>query len=175
MMVMGKMRNNKELGGSPEKIRAAALRMLTRRPYAKKELARRLIEKGAQKEAALNIVSALEEQGLINDEKMAEAFIHYRKSVNTRGGYYILRELIEKGVNKELAADSLEEYYPQEEERENLKKLIKKNLKALPADKIKRKRQINNLIRKMTARGFALGMVFEILEEEGLDSLDNDD
>lgn len=81
--------------------------MLTRRPYAKKELARRLIEKGAQKEAALNIVSALEEQGLINDEKMAEAFIHYRKSVNTRGGYYILRELIEKGVNKELAADSL--------------------------------------------------------------------
>lgn len=165
--------NKKDLGSSPEVIRGAALRMLTRRPYAKAELLRRLKEKGAQEGAAKEVLKNLAERGFLDDAMAAESLIRRRKSANIKGRQYILRELAQKGIESEVAEHALEEHYPPEEERAALRRQIQRSLQGLAVEQPKRKRQLDNIVRRMGAKGFPIGAVFEILQEEALESLDN--
>ncbi len=156
-------------------VRAAALRMLDRKRYSEKELAQKLRQKGADMADIQTVLEDLRSLGLVDDQKLAEAFIHYRQYNAPKGRAYVKRELLEKGVPAELAEQGIEEYYPPEEEAALLRRLMEKELARCPAEAEKKKKFEQALARKMAARGFPLGVIFALLSELGVDceALDN--
>ncbi len=78
-----------------------ALRWLTGREYSRRELEDKLVKKGCAAEIAVQVVSALEAERLLSDERFVETLISARR----RRGYgplRIRRELQEKGIAEEV-------------------------------------------------------------------------
>lgn len=81
--------------------------MLARREHARRELARKLTQKGFSETAVRQALDALEAEGLLSDARFAEALVRSR----TERGYGPLRiraELIERGVDPALIEAQLE-------------------------------------------------------------------
>lgn len=84
------------------------LDFLSRRPFGKNELVKKLCEKGIEKEYADMAVERLEELKLIDDEVYAEMLA---SELVRRKGYSnsrVLRELVFKGIDREIAQNAVE-------------------------------------------------------------------
>lgn len=86
-----------------------ALWLLSFRDHSKKELKDKLKKTSDDKSAEL-AVSRMEELGLINDEKFAQRHANELLNVKHLSKKGALYKLIEKGVDKELACNVLEEF-----------------------------------------------------------------
>ena len=89
----------------------AGLNLLARREHSSKELEQKL---GKRFSPALvqQAISDLRSNGLLSDERFAEALIHAR-SGKGYGPRYIAQELAQKGIAKELSRELLDERDPQ--------------------------------------------------------------
>ena len=83
------------------KIRASAVKFLSRREYCRQEMIQKLIGKGADSELAATVVEQLSDSGLINDERFARDLIQVR----IRRGYGPVR--IEHDLKQRGVADFL--------------------------------------------------------------------
>ena len=92
----------------PADIRGAATRWLARREYARVELERRLTRRGFPPELVDDVVSELQEENLLSDERFAESFVS-AKAGRGQGPARIRRELRERGVDGALADAALAE------------------------------------------------------------------
>jgi regulatory protein len=84
-------------------LRHKAMDMLSRREYAAGELRQKLAAKGHDTEAVEQVVAELCQEGLVSDERFAEAFVRSRMN----SGYGPLRiqaELRERGVDDTIQA-----------------------------------------------------------------------
>ena len=118
----------------------AALACLGRRPYAGRDLARRLVTRGHPPTAADTAVERARAAGLVNDELFARHFVQTR-SARGRGPARLRRELVGMGVAPLLVDRVLAEEEP-EDQRGAITALIRKRsaqLKDLPrADRVRR-------------------------------------
>jgi regulatory protein len=89
-----------------------ALQVLERRPFAARDLARRLVLKGHPPEAADQAVGRAERAGLVNDEAFARHFVQTR-SARGRGPMRLRRELTGMGVSAGLTDRVLAEEIPE--------------------------------------------------------------
>ena len=88
--------------------RAAAADLIGRRAMSRRDLEKKLREKGASEAEARYAAEWLEAIGAINDAEYAAALVrHY--GGRGYGPVYIRQKLYEKGVPKELWEDALEE------------------------------------------------------------------
>ena len=85
----------------------AGLDLLARREHSGKELRQKLGRRFAETLVDQAAV-ALQQNGLLSDERFAEALIHSRKAKGY-GPRYIAQELSQKGVSKELTQELLDE------------------------------------------------------------------
>ena len=144
--------------------RARAASMVGSRPLSKKELTKRLVQKGSGAEDAEAAVEWLEELGAVNDEAYAETLVrHY--SARGYGRARIREELHRRGVPREHWESALSSL---PDSSETLDALIQKKCKGDLADPKERKRVCDALLR----RGFswsevraALGRYTELPEE----------
>lgn len=93
-----------------------ALYLLEYRSHSKKELADK-ISRTTSREAAEAAVERMEELGLVNDESYARQLAEY---LMERKGYGVRRarqELLQKGIDRELIEELLEELAPDPEEK----------------------------------------------------------
>lgn len=81
------------------------MRLLTRREHGRKELEDKLIRKGCAAELAAQVAAAIEAEGLLSDDRFAEALVHVRRQRGC-GPLRIQKELQEKGV----AEDAIERW-----------------------------------------------------------------
>lgn len=152
----------KSANASNTKARAA--NMISSRPLSKKELQKRLVQKGSGAEDAEAAVEWLEELGAVNDEAYAETLVrHY--SARGYGAARIREELHRRGVPREHWDAALS---GMPESSDTLDALIQKKCKGDLADLKERKRVCDALLR----RGFswsevraALGRYTELPEE----------
>jgi len=84
-----------------------AIACLARREHSAFELRQKLKRSGIETELASRVVSDLERQGLVSDQRFAEAFIRYR-SGKGHGPQRIEMELNEKGIDRSLISLMLE-------------------------------------------------------------------
>ena len=89
-------------------IFAQALSLLSHREHSKKELATKLKTRGHEEEEINATIERLEEMNYLNDERFAEIFVRSRLS-KPLGANRIQQELIQKGINSELAKTALSE------------------------------------------------------------------
>ena len=85
-----------------------ALSLLSHREHSKKELANKLKARGHEEEEISATIERLEEMNYLNDERFAEIFVRSRLS-KPLGASRIQQELIQKGINSELAKTAISE------------------------------------------------------------------
>lgn len=92
-----------------KRAKEKALYLLSGRDYSKKQLMDK-IKKNSSEEAAEEVCERMEELGLVNDENYARRLAHdliYLKKLSIRGARY---KLMEKGIDRELCDEILEEF-----------------------------------------------------------------
>ncbi|MCI6190736.1 MAG: recombination regulator RecX [Clostridium sp.] len=128
-----------------------ALKIIERSYKTKKEMIKRLLEKGYALEEINETLKFLEEYNFINDESYAKAFINDR--TKTQGKQKIKYALKNKGVSDEIIEEELSKL-DMEKEKENANILALKKYSILikrESDKYKLKEKI---IRFLISRGY---------------------
>ncbi len=108
----------------------AALICLERRPFARGDLARRLVMRGHPPAAADAAVDRATAAGLLDDERFARHFVQTR-SARGRGPARLRRELTVMGVAAALVDRVLREELPEEGTREAMLVLARKRARQL--------------------------------------------
>lgn len=133
-----------------QSIRAKAFALLAKRSYFKKELGRKLAEKGYPEEEINPLLEKLEERGWLNDDELAKRFI-VRQKERGYGPKVIAMKLKQKMGNCDCII---------EESKEEAKRLIQKKYhRDLPEKKDK-------VIRALLRRGFSYDTIKDLLEME---------
>ena len=82
---------------------ADAVRMLARRPLARREVSDRLLERGHAAAAVNDALFRLEAEGSVNDAALARHWIETRMAASGRGRDRSIAELIARGVDAGVA------------------------------------------------------------------------
>lgn len=90
------------------KTRERAYHLIGFRDHSKKELYDKLT-KTSTPEIALEIVTMVEQQGLIDDYKYAQKLAHHYINVKKYGEYRVLMEMSRKGIEKDIAQEIIDE------------------------------------------------------------------
>ena len=145
----------------------AALRALTRRPHARRDLGRKLVRKQHPPEAVEAALERLEARGLIDDRRFAELYAAVR-ATRGRGPTRLVKDLLAQGVDARVAEQSVrraledEGLTPEIEARAVAAKRVRQ-LADLPP-MVRKRRLLAFLARRGYAGAAALEVVRELLE-----------
>ena len=130
--------------------------------YTKSEIARRLEREGFSGEAIEVSIAELIRSGHIRDRKYAENWIARRQKSNPRGKTLLKQELVDKGIDKETAAQVVATVETEDEAEVALQIAQKrvKQYKRLPTHVAKRR-----LHGFLARRGFGSDVVRQVLEQ----------
>ena len=133
-------------------LRRSAMDYLARREHSRTELFEKLLRKYPEQETLLSpVLDQLELDGLLSDDRFAEAYIRYRRNRGF-GPLLIRQELRGKGVSNSLLEIHLDSGDPQW--RESLHTLVERKSRGLGSlDKDAKARQ--KLFRFCLSRGFS--------------------
>ena len=152
--------------GARSETRVRAANMISARPLSRKELLKRLREKGALEADAEDAADWLEEIGALNDADYAAMLVRHYGGMGY-GDAKIRDELYRRGVPRELWADALER---SPDAKETILRVIAQKTKGRALDEKGRKRLSDMLLR----RGFAWRDVRAALAEIGEDTTEFD-
>lgn len=127
-----------------KRAKEKALWLLSTRDHSKRELETK-IRKTSDSQSAKKAVERMEELGLVDDEKFARRYAEELinvKHLSTRGAKY---KLTEKGIDKELAEEILDELAP--DPREHIEILIERKYKRYLSDEKGRRKTVAALQR----------------------------
>lgn len=155
----------KELIDRAEEKRAKekALWLLSTRDHSKRELETK-IRKTNSAESAQKAVERMEELGLVDDEKFARRYAEELiniKHLSVRGAKY---KLTEKGIDKSLADEILEELAP--DPREHIEILIEKKYRKNLSDEKGRRKTVAALQRMGYSWGDIKAVMSNYFEDE---------
>ena len=100
------------------RTRQAALHLLSYRSRAEQELRVHLRSKGFPHALVEWCLRLLEEQGLIDDQAFASAYVRSRIRLKPRGRFRLSQELQKKGVSAEVAEQAIDQAFSNEETSE---------------------------------------------------------
>lgn len=135
-----------------------AMWLISYRDYSKKEITEK-VAKESSTDAAEKAVERLCELGLINDEKYAKRYAHdliFIKHLSRSGA---IRKLREKGIDKELAEITVEEF--DVDYCESIKAIIDKKYAKYLLDEKGKRRCVNGLLRL----GYSYSDINSVLRE----------
>lgn len=145
------------------KAREAALRLLSVRARSEGELYDRLRRKGFTDELSAAVIASLIEVGLLDDEAFARAWADERVRLRPVGPRRLVRELLSKQVDRELAGRVVEETFREHSEFDLARRAMQKKTRVSGGvgDKKNRARLHSFLIR----RGFSYEVASVVLRE----------
>lgn len=104
-----KRRSKPDCGGSPparEALRETAIGLLARREHSRLELQRKLVQRGGSPDAVAALLTELQDERLLSDERFAEQYVRSRWQRGC-GPLRIRAELLARGVVEALANQAL--------------------------------------------------------------------
>jgi regulatory protein len=143
----------------PVSLKRRAIRMLAQREHSRTELRRKLLGRSRDEAEAARVdamLDALVAEDWLSDRRFAETLV--RSRALRHGGARIERELQEKGIDRDLAADLLAPLRGDEVERAF--QLWQRRFASLPVDHAERGRHGRFLIQ----RGFSPSTVRRVFE-----------
>lgn len=144
-----------------EKAFKAAFRLLHFRPRSVKELSTRLQKKFGEK-TSRTVIQELQEKKLLDDGAFSRFWIENRVAFRPMGKPLLIRELLAKGVAKEVIQEALRQALSGSE-REMAERLLAARRKRMnPKDP----GSYGKLYGFLRRRGFAHELVSELLEED---------
>jgi regulatory protein len=133
------------------------------------------VEPGERGEAVITaVVARLHEYGYLDDAAFAETYAGLRQENEKLGQRRVRQDLQQKGVNKELIAETLEARYGQTNEEA----LARQHLERKRIRKPENEKETARVMRRLVTAGFSTGVIYKILRqwdvpEESLAALDN--
>jgi regulatory protein len=152
-----------QMRSESEKAFDRAVGYLSVRRRTKREIERKLREKGYLPAVIANVTAKLTEYGYVDDRKFCEEYVDLYK--NTYGAYRMTAELKKLGVDGETVREVLEEKLDDDTRQDAAVEAVRKYLRTHDFDKVK-------LMRHMAGRGFGYGEVRDALSAIGEDADD---
>ena len=153
--------------GARSETRVRAANMISARPLSRRELTKKLKEKGAAEADAESACDWLEELGALNDAEYAAMLVRHYGGMGY-GEAKIRDELYRRGVPRELWDEALE---TAPDAQETLARVIASKTRGKPLNEKDYKRLSDALLR----RGFSWGEVKTALRTAGAALTDADD
>jgi regulatory protein len=120
------------------------------------------VEAGARGDAAIAAVLVrLKEHGYLNDASFAEAYARLRQENEKLGVRRVRQDLQQKGVGKELIAETLDARYGQSDEEA----LAREHLERKRIGKPLNEKETARVMRRLVAAGFSTGTIYKILQQ----------
>jgi regulatory protein len=133
------------------RIMSDALALVALRSYSSRGLQEKLLQKGYDKDIALNVVNRLEELNYINDDNFSKNYAVYL-SQKGKGEFAIKAELEKQGIDKVLIMEALDEVKSQQEPYEQIVKIMRSKFKNF---KWKDKSEVRRAAAFFLRRGFS--------------------
>lgn len=150
------------------------LRYLERKPRTAQEMARRLREKEIGETIIAEVLQRLQQERFLDDPLYAKQWAEQRITNQRKGKLWIRQELREKGIDKALIAEALENISP-EEELESALQTGRKKWNMIRGDMNDKRRKTGAFLMR---RGFPGELVRQVLntlrEEENTEGYDDD-
>ena len=146
-----------------QKARNYLKRLLKYRPRTEQEVWERMEEKGYSPDVIEETVEWGLEGDLLDDRLFAEYFVEDRLENKPKGRSVLYKELLEHGLDSDLANEVLDEKISTADEQERCRKLAEKRLGSYRGDDVKAK--YRKTLGFLQRRGFSKGMAGSILKE----------
>lgn len=150
------------------------LRYLERKPRTAQEMARRLRDKEIGETIIAEVLQRLQQERFIDDPLYAKQWAEQRITNQRKGKLWIRQELREKGIDKSLIAEALENISP-EEELESALQTGRKKWNMIRGDMNDKRRKTGAFLMR---RGFPGEVVRQVLntlrEEENAEGYDDE-
>lgn len=146
-----------------QRAKDVCLRLLTARPRTRAELRQALLRKEIEDDVVDQVLSRLDEVGLIDDAAFAEAWVRSRHTYQGLGRHALASELHRKGVAAAVAAEAVATVDADTEE-ERARQLVRKRIRTMPAaDETAR---IRKLVGMLARRGYSESLSFQVVRDE---------
>jgi regulatory protein len=146
-----------------QRAEAYAQRLIRYSPRSENELNRRLKEKGYTEEIIDSIINSFKNQGLIDDERFARLWARMRSQQAPRSSVFIKRELLLKGVDKDIVNRALDNAKKDFNDEAIARELFQKRLRLLK--NIPKHKARQRLYSYLKRRGFPDQIIFKLLDE----------
>ncbi|HGJ65931.1 TPA: regulatory protein RecX [bacterium] len=146
-----------------QKAKKYVYNLLSRRMYSSKEVRNKLTEQGYTDDVIDQAISTIEGFGYIDDKTFAEEWVLSRKHNKPKGKIVLRRELAQKGINKEIIGEVLEEFIDDLDQLDTAVKLAqKKMLSYKNDDKISARRKLQSFL---VRRGFDFDTIRKVVDK----------
>ncbi|MFC4556826.1 recombination regulator RecX [Virgibacillus kekensis] len=139
-----------------------AINFLSYRMRTKKEIYDYLEKKEVDQEHINKIMKKLEDEGLIDDNQFAEAFVRTRIHTTSKGPLLVKKELMEKGVSKSIAEEAVD-LYNYETQFKKAMKWVKKKLNSSKNNSFQK--QLQQLQGTLMQKGFTQDVIKDVINE----------
>jgi regulatory protein len=157
-------------GDGETAAREICLRLLSKSPRTRAQLADALRRKQIPDAVAERVLARFTDVGLIDDQAFAQAWVQSRHVGRGLAGRALASELRQRGVASETVADALSSLPPEQEERTARELVDRKLASTRNLDPAKRlRRLVGMLARKGYPSSLAYRTVKEALADEGAD------
>ena len=146
--------------------KAIVLRQLTAAPKSRRQLETKLAECDIPEEAAAAVLDRFEEVQLVDDAEFARMWVRSRSQSKSLARGALRRELSEKGIAPDLAAEALEQLSA-EDELEAARALARRKLQASAdlSDRAVRDKQTRRLVGMLARKGYSPSLGFRVAGE----------
>jgi len=149
-----------------EKAKQKAFRLLSVRGRSIKELQSKLKEKGFEEPVVEKVIARLIELKYLGDESFAGECARNLAVSRLYGNKKIEASLLKKGINREIARQSVAQVREEISETEAINRLIKKKVKDKNTAGLN-EREKRRLAQNLMGKGFPAGLIFEVLGRLG--------
>jgi len=143
------------------KAKSSAFNLLSYRERTIKEMRDRLRKKDFSEEIINPLIDYLLEKDFLNEERFAEMWIRSRKNNHPRGRKLIYKELKDKGLNRKIINEALNQYLSREKEVDMAVYLRDKWLRRRKDEDISSYKLKNYLANK----GFNYDIIYQITDK----------
>ena len=135
-----------------------AIALLKLRPHYSVELARKLSLRHFKREEIQEVIRKLTEQGLLNDEQYAQAYLDELIRRKPYGFYMLLKKMLSRGIGKAEAQQLLAERFELAAEEANARRVLDRERGG---DKMK-------LAQKLSRQGFRSEAIRRVIDSTSL-------
>ncbi len=152
------------------KAKMTAMSYLSYKDRSKREVIRKLKEKGYTKEVTKQTLKFLISYGYINDLEFSKKFVKQRVEKKGYGKFKVVRELSEKGISDEIIEQVTENIGESEEEMALV--LARKKARSLDLTEYKDKQKLFAYLQR---RGYSFEIIKRVIEKINSHDEDCDD
>jgi regulatory protein len=145
------------------KAREICLNQLAVRARTKAELRTQLLSEGIEEPIADQVLSRLNEVGLVDDAAFAEQWVHSRHTYQGLARRALSAELRRKGVDPDLAAEAVSTLDTEAEET-RARELVRKRMRTTAG--VPETTAIRRLVGMLARKGYSEGMAYRIVRDE---------